>query len=523
MPCHGSAGSKDEEPSKAQKRDGAVLLLAVFVVATCGLAYELIIGTTGAYLAGDGVRQFSITIGVFLSAMGLGSFLSRSVTERALPIFISVEVVIGLVGGFCNIILYLVYAFLSGYEVVMYTLMGFIGTLIGLEIPLLVRLLSSYSPLRVNISNVLALDYLGSLFVAIAFPLVLLPNLGLMRSGLLFGILNVAVGIGNYLFFKKKAKTPLPKALLITAVVGLLFLVGAFVYADRILTIAESRQYDDEIILVKQTKYQRIVLTRWRDDLRLFLNGNLQFSSRDEYRYHEALVHPALATTPSRERVLVLGGGDGLALREILKYEDVRQVTLVDIDREMVELSRTNPHIKKLNKGSLSSRRVDFSYHDAFAFMKRNDKKYNVILVDLPDPSSENLAKLYTVQFYRYLARGLAADGALAVQATSPYYTPKAFWTIQKTLEAAGLNTTPLKVHVPSFGQWGILLASHHPLRWRRSKLEVKTRYLSQELYGTLFVFPRDLKPQAGSVSTLDNPTVVHSYLSDEAASFKKP
>ncbi len=489
--------------------EGAVLLLSVFVVASCGIAYELVIGATGAYISGDGVTQFSLTIGVYLFAMGLGSFLSRQVTKNLLSTFITVELVVGLVGGFANTILFLVYGFMTGYEVVFYTLLIFVGTMIGLEIPLLLRLLNQYGSLRINVANVLGLDYVGALLVAVAFPLVLLPALGLMRTSLLFGILNVAVAGGNLIFFRRRK---LSKALPMGVIVSLLALIIAFGYTNTLVRLGEAEQYDDEIILTRQTKYQRIVLTRWNKEIRLFLDRNIQFSSRDEHRYHEALVHPALSTIPNRDRILILGGGDGLALREVLKYRDVKEVVLVDLDREMVDLCRTNKHIRKLNKDSLSSKRVKLVYRDAWSWLHEDHGRFNAVLVDMPDPSSEKVAKLYSLGFYRLCRRHLAADGALVVQSTSPYFAPGAFWCIHETLKAAKLYVTPIHVHVPTFGMWGFNLASFKPMPWRHTKVKVKTRYLCPELYPSLFRWPKDQPPLEVDISTLDNPRALYYY-----------
>ncbi|MFH2007909.1 MAG: polyamine aminopropyltransferase [bacterium] len=489
--------------------EGAVLLLSVFVVASCGIAYELVIGATGAYIAGDGVTQFSLTIGVYLFAMGLGSFLSRQVKGNLLSTFISVEIVVGLVGGFANTILFLVYGFLTGYEVVFYALLVFVGTLIGLEIPLLLRLLNQYGPLRVNVSNVLGLDYVGALAVALAFPLVLLPALGLMRTSLLFGILNVLVAGGNVIFFWKRK---LSKALPVGVVLSLLALLITFGVSNRLVQLGEAEQYDDEIILTRQTKYQRIVLTRWGTELRMFLDRNIQFSSRDEYRYHEALVHPALSTIPNRDRILILGGGDGLGLREVLKYKDVKEVILVDLDRELVDLCRTNTHIKQLNEGALSSPRVKLVYRDAWTWLKEDHGRFNAILVDMPDPTSEKVAKLYTVGFYRMVRRHLAKDGAVSVQSTSPYFAPGAFWCIHETLKAAGLKVTPIHIHVPTFGQWGFNLASFQHLPWKHTLPKVKTRFLSKENWPAMFVWPKDQPPLDVEVSTLDTPRAIYYY-----------
>ena len=150
----------------------------------------------------------------------------------------------------------------------------------------------------------------------------LVPQLGLVRSALLFGLINAAVALwATFLFANQLAV----RAGLRAACVVVLAALGVGMFgAKRIVSAADDNLYADEVIFAKDTRYQRIVLTEWKDDLRLFLNSHLQFSSRDEYRYHEALVHPGLASLPQARRVLVLGGGDGLAIREILKYPKSR-------------------------------------------------------------------------------------------------------------------------------------------------------------------------------------------------------
>src|SRR5262249_53889519 len=153
-----------------------------------------------------------------------------------------------------------------------------------------------------------------------------------------------------------------------------------------------------------------------------FLNANLQFSSRDEYRYHEALVHPALAALPRARRGLGLGGGGGLAVRGILKYPSVDQGTLVGLDAEMTRLFSTHPELVRLNQGALTDPRVDVVNADAFSWLEAasattaEGERYDLAIVDFPDPSSFSLGKLYTTTFYRMLVGRLADQGAMVVQ-----------------------------------------------------------------------------------------------------------
>jgi spermidine synthase len=213
------------------------------------------------------------------------------------------------------------------------------------------------------------------------------------------------------------------------------------------------------------------VITRWKDDLRLYINGNLQFSSRDEHRYHEALVHPVPQALPWARRVLVLGGGDGLALREILKYRNIEHVTLVDLDPAMTTLFSRSEPLRALNHGSLTDQRVTVVNADAAQWLEQNQDNFDAIIVDLPDPSNFGLGKLYSVPMYRLMSRHLAEKGYAVVQSTSPYYAPRSFWDIDATLREAGLHTWPYHTYVPSFGEWGFILAG------KRNDYTPPTRY----------------------------------------------
>jgi predicted membrane-bound spermidine synthase len=327
-----------------QDRTEALTLLAtVFLVAACGLIYELLLATISAYLLGSSVTQFSLCIGAFIGAMGVGSYLSQFVQRGLLRLFLLIEVALGAVGGLSAWALFAAYT--TGNDLVYYgALFGLllvIGGLSGIELPLLTRLLNRYGALRTVIAQALSFDYVGALIGSVAFPLLLLPTLGTMRTAFLVGLLNIGVAAYNVWVFRHRLRAPALPLALCGALAALL--AGGAVASEKVSSLFERRLYEDEIVLARQTAYQRIVLTRWRDDVRLFLDGHLQFSSLDEYRYHEALVHPALALSRNAEDVLLLGGGDGLGLREVLKHEGVRRVTLVDIDPAMTNLGARYP------------------------------------------------------------------------------------------------------------------------------------------------------------------------------------
>ena len=219
-------------------------------------------------------------------------------------------------------------------------------------------------------------------------------------------------------------------------VIGLL--VAGFALSDRITHWAEHGVYGDETIYSETTPYQRIVLTQWHDDMRLYLNGNLQFSSRDEHRYHEALIHPTIEALPWAKRVLVLGGGDGLAVRELLKHHNLEQITLVDLDPAMTKLFSTSAPLVKLNQGALKDPRVHVINDDAVRWLESNADVYDAIVVDFPDPTNFGAGRLYSVPVFRLLARHLSENGYAVIQSTSPYFAPHAYWTIIATLHEAG-------------------------------------------------------------------------------------
>jgi len=506
---------------KAAARPQFALLASVFVVAACGLAYELIAGALASYLLGDSITQFSTVIGAYLFAMGVGSWLSKFITRDLIGRFVQIELAVGLVGGFAAAGLFVAFAAHAGpFRVLLYGAVFAVGVLVGLEIPLVMRLLKRDVAFDELVARVLSFDYLGALAVSILFPLFLAPHLGLVRTGFLFGLLNVGVALwALYLFRAQLARR---MALRWAGAGAFALLVAGFIGAGQITTVAEGWIYADDIIHAETTPYQRIVVTRWHDDIRLFLNQNLQFSSKDEYRYHEALVHPGLAgmaaagtaagmTRGQPLRVLVLGGGDGFAVREILKYPRVEAVTLVDLDPAMTRLFSSAPLLRQLNEDALNSPKLHIINADAARWLEENDSVFDFVVVDFPDPSNYSIGKLYSAPFYRLLARHLAPQGRLVVQATSPFYARLSFWTIVATLEDSGLKTAPYHALVPSFGEWGYILASREPYR-PPENYAVPLRFLNAATTAALFEFPADMTRVPAEPNRLNDQRLVHIF-----------
>jgi spermidine synthase len=486
------------------------LLASVFIVAACGLLYELAAGAIASYLLGDSILQFSTIIGSYLFAMGIGSWLSRYFERQLAAHFLRIELLVGLVGGMLPAILFLANAYVpQSFRLLLYGLVMLVGILVGLEIPLVMRILKRNVQFKDVVSQVLTFDYLGALAVSVAFPLVLVPHLGLVRTGLLFGLLNAAVAFWALWLFRHELRAVKSHALAAVVTIGLLG--AAFAGADRITSLAEDKFYQDRIVFSENSPYQRIVVTHGKAGHRLFLNGNLQFAQRDEYRYHEALVHPAMAAQGAPKKIAVLGGGDGMAVREILKYPTVESITLVELDPNMTRLFTQNPTLAALNSNALTSPKVKVVNTDAFKFLEATAETFDVIIVDFPDPSNFSIGKLYTTSFYALLDQRLSASGYAVVQTTSPLIARKSFWTVVSTIEAVGLVTKPYHANVPSFGEWGFIIASRRPYRLP-SALPEGMMFLNLQSLPLLFDFPQDMARVDMQPNRLTNQVLVTTF-----------
>jgi len=498
-------------------KDGQALwlLAATFVVAVAGLVYELIAGAVSSYLLGDSVTQFSLVIGIFMTAMGLGAWTSRFVTRTEAGFTLS-QVLLGVVGGFSAPVLFLAYGWLDGMQAILFSIVIAIGALSGLEIPLITRILQDRKAMEHTLSSVLTADYAGALVAAVLFPLVVVPQLGLMAASLTFGLLNLLVAGISVWVFRDKIGWVLRGAW----VFGLAACLAGLVWTDRLVSLADAAFFDDDIILSEDTPYQRIVVTRWKDRHRLFLNGSIQFDTLDEHRYHEALIHPAMARIARRAEVLVLGGGDGMATREILRWPDVEHVTLVDLDPRVTELFRDTDELAVLNGFALRDKRVEVVNADAWSFVREDRATYDLIVLDLPDPRDFALSKLYSREFYGPLVQRLNAGGAVVTQAGSPLFSREAFWSVVKTLEQTRspvlpgqmLKVVPYHAYVPSFGEWGFALASPAPLPERRSELPSGLRFYSDGLWAAMVAFAGDTDRVESEVNSILTHPLVRYY-----------
>ncbi len=508
-----AADTSDEHYRDLPAAKATILLVSIAVVALCGIVYELIIGTVSSYLLGNSVYQFSLTIGFFMFAMGVGSYLSKFIGLHLVERFILVEIALAVIGGICSLSLFMTFPVAPGfYQAVMLGFILAIGTLVGLEIPLLTRILAAGGGTRRSIANVMSLDYGGALIGSVAFPLLLLPGLGLIRSSFAIGLANILVALVNVIWLRDHVRRPGMMIGLVTGVaiaLALLTLLGGWLTA-----YAQHHLYFDTVVWRKQSAYQSLVVTEnWpRRDLRLFIDGHIQFSSEDEHRYHEALVHPAMAWTGPARRVLIMGGGDGLAAREVLKYPEVEHVDLVDLDPDMTRLATDFAPLARLNGNALEDPRVHLVHEDAFVFIKREGAPYDRIILDFPDPHNEAIAKLYAVEFYAMAAARLTEDGVLVSQSSSPFFARRAYWSVRDTLEEIFPQTVSYHVTVPSFGPWGFHMATrsgHGGL----SALPVPTRFLTLDGFAAARTFPIDMADTGdGIVNSIFEPRLYQLY-----------
>ena len=487
----------------------------MLAVATCGLIYELIAGTLASYLLGDSVTQFSLVIGVYLSALGVGAWFSQYLHQGLARTFIEVELALALVGGLSAPLLFVSFAFVQWFQLVLFGSVFVIGTLVGLELPLLMRILKEHLNFSDLVSRVLTFDYIGALLASLLFPILLVPYLGLMRTSLVFGVMNALVGLwGTYLLRPLLTNRGLSglrgRAFLVVGV-----LVVGIIKADALTTWTEEIILGKSVVHARQTRFQRILVTNDRRGFQLYLNGHLQFNSTDEYRYHEALVHPVMLAAQQPKRILVLGGGDGLAVREILKHDSVETVTLVDIDPGMTEIATQFPLLRELNEQSLTHEKVTVVNTDAFVWVGKQHEPFDAVVIDFPDPGSYSVGKLYTTFFYRRLRQIMKPDALVSIQCTSPLVAGQSYWCILRTMEESGFHVRPYCTSVPTFGVWGFALAGLRAgidVPPDLTRIEQELSYLNEEMISNLFELPRDIYPVETEVNQLNNQVLVRYY-----------
>ncbi len=510
--------SSEESIAALDSRQISILLLSITFVALSGIVYELIIASISTYLLGNSVYQFSLTIGFFMFAMGIGSFLSRLVVKDLIKSFIVIEIMIAIVGGICSITMFQVFVRLNAmYVPVMYLFIITIGILVGLEVPILTRILSVKESIRKSLSDVLSLDYVGALIGSVAFPLLLLPVIGIIHSSFVIALINIFVALVNLWYFRPQL--PVLKYLMGVSIFTFITLIVLNFFGSAISSYIEQGMFQDAIIAEKQSPYQRIVFTRSNlyGKHRLYIDGHIQFAESDEHRYHEALIHPLMSLPGKRDHVLILGGGDGLAVRELLKYPQIKTITLVDLDKAITDFAVEFEPLRKLNQKSLLDPKVTVINGDAFSFIWKSKKQFDRVVIDMPDPRNEALSKLYSREFYKLIRRRLSKDGALVTQSSSPFFARSVFWCVEKTLRSADYKTLSYKITVPAFGIWGFHLARRSELNVDELKVAVPTKYLTDQVIKAATVFGKDITRIETPINTLLEPKIYVLYNQDMA------
>ncbi|MFD1038130.1 polyamine aminopropyltransferase [Virgibacillus byunsanensis] len=492
------------------------------IVSICGIIFEVLFGALGSYILGDGVKQYTLTISLFLTGMGIGASLSEKVMKNLIIAFIYIEFSVAIIGGFSSFTMFGITAFApAGTDAFyLYLITIIVGALTGVELPILIRKANEIGvTLNKSTARVLFSDYAGGLVGGLLFVFLLRPQFGMVKSAFLVGCINLTVALIVLWLFRKEIRRFAIHAI-VGLSIGLMLVIGLF-FGEAMAFSFEQKLYKDPIIHMEQSAYQKIILTQDQDDTRLFLDGSLQLSSIDEYRYHEVLVHPTMEYAKEPENILILGGGDGIAAKEVLKYENVNDITVVDLDPAVTDLANSNRLLLELNEGALTNDKVEVIHMDAFTFLESSEEWYDAIIVDLPDPNNESLNKLYTKEFYSLIRNHLLPGGAAMIQATSPIFATEVYWTISKTVASTGMETENLHVDVPSFGNWGFVMASRGQIDMDSITINKSTRFLTDGILKGLTGFGRDEDQQITDdkgntvnleVNTLIDPQLIQLY-----------
>jgi spermidine synthase len=469
------------------KHQSALLKAALFATGLSGIVAEYVLSTLATYFLGDSVFQWTMIVSIMLFAMGLGSHISKYLEPPLLQKFIFIEFSLSILTAFSSILAYTTAAFTSYPGFIIYCLSLLVGLLIGMEIPLVIRINNKYESLKFNISSMLENDYFGSLVGGVFFAFIGLPILGLTYTPFILGFINFTVAVVLLVYLREQLSPFTRGNIYWLSLFVLLIQVGGVINAQKIIKFGEQYRYKDKVIYSGQSKYQQIVLTKSKENYWLFINGNQQFSTVDEVKYHETIVHPLLSMHLNPVSVLILGGGDGCVAREALKYDQVKQIKVVDLDPLMTDLARSHAVLTQINNHSLSHSKVNVQNADAWQFIEHCDDFFDIIIIDLPDPKTVELGRLYSSDFYTMCHKRLRPGGLIITQAGSPFFAAKAFYCIEKTMREAGYATLPLHNHLPTLGEWGWVIGAKniHKDQLRKAYLdadiEVGVEWINRE------------------------------------------
>lgn len=501
-----------------------ILFLALFATGLSGIVAEYCFATLSTYFVGDSVKQWSIVISLMLFSMGIGSRITKSFDGNVFKLFVFTEFTLSVVVSFSAVTTYYLASQIEYIAIYIYTMSIVTGTLIGMELPLAMRLNNDFQSLKLNVANVLEKDYYGSLIGGLFFVFIGLPYLGLTYTPFILGFINLFVAILLLIFFKSKLNKNEQKTLFSIAGLLVVILILGNIFSKNIILHAEQTKYKDKIAFQEQSIYQKIVVTKWKNDYWLYLNDNLQFSSFDEPMYHEVLIHPAMQILQRPKNILILGGGDGCAARELLKYPTTDKITLIDLDKKLTDLFTNQKELTTINDNALKNDKVTVINQDAFTYISETKNFFDFIIIDLPDPRNVELSRLYSKEFYELCRLRLTPKGGLVTQAGSPYYTPYAFKCIEKTIESANFRVLPLHNQVLSMGEWGWVLGTKEQFSKEQMKTylqkfdnsSIKTAWLTKESMHLITSFGKDFyaknKVDSLEINQISNPVLYDYY-----------
>ncbi|PCI93521.1 MAG: spermidine synthase [Flavobacteriales bacterium] len=501
-------------------KKGLWLKIAIFATGVSGLTSEFILSTLASYFIGDTIIQWTVVLSIMLFSMGIGSQVSRVVVKHLLVTFLLVEFTLSLLISFSPLIVYSLASKSEFIHILIYGLALLVGFCIGFEIPLATRLNEAHESLDKNISNILSWDYIGSLVGGLSFAFFGLPYLGITNTAFLFGSLNFIVAV--ILFWKYQGYKLEYKNWIISTIIFLFTVLSlGFIYSEQIILFGEQSRYKDKIVYQEQSKYQKIVITQWKEHFWLFINGNQQLSTFDEFLYHEPMVHPIMALTPEHKNILIIGGGDGFNVKELLKYDDIDNITVVDLDPVMTNLGLEFSGLLQYNDSALHDSKVKILNKDGFSFLEKSELFYDLMIIDLPDAKNLEINKLYTQEFYQMAYRLLRPNGNIITQAGSPYYATRGFYCINKTMRSAGFETLPMHNQVLTLGEWGWIIGSKHynkeqmiSIMKRGSYEKLNNKWLNNESINLITSFGKPLFDTSSvEINTINSPVLYRYYL----------
>lgn len=500
-----------------------ILKLCLFATGLSGIVAEYVLSTLATYFLGNSVLQWTMIVSIMLFSMGLGARITKMMDGNLLEKFIWIEIALSILASFVSLITYTVASYTVYTGVVIYSLSVIIGLMIGMEIPLVIRINDQFETLKVNVSSMMENDYYGSLLGGVFFAFIGLPFLGLTYTPFILGFVNYSVAMVLLIVLWKDLSFQVKRRLSAANFVVLILIISGVASAGQIITHGEEMRYKDRVIFSKQTRYQKLTLTRSNADYWLFINGNQQLSTVDEIMYHEPLVHPLMKICPKPRDVLILGGGDGCAAREVLKYPEVQNITLVDLDPEMTRLATEHPVLSEINQRAMEHEKVKIINEDGYTFLEKGGTFYDIIIIDLPDPKSIELGRLYSFEFYKLCYRSLKTHGLVITQAGSPYYAARAFKSIDKTMEAAGFATVPLHNQVVTLGEWGWVAGAKSLSKAQFKQAlqsldfeDIDTRWINHEAMTLITSFGKDFTEdsrESVEVNTIHNPVLFKYYM----------